>query len=269
MADDPKPGDAPEADELETEDVDDAEPEPDGLEAEPDDADDDGGDEPEPEPEGGDEPQPAARPAARGGRAAQTIRQLRERAQRAERELAARGQSQQPNAADQQARYEADEAKKLQAATEAEQLGAAGAVAKYWHDRTLRETQGVTQFSANQSFEREDAREFRLLQREIPAYGKVADFVEDTIAKARQRGDFSLTREAVAKYRIGELAIKRAQNGGGQRTHAALSRQRNTVRPPAGGSDQPAPRRGARKAESEWTTEDYERNLADRPILPR
>lgn len=174
-----------------------------------------------------------------------------------------------PDSAAQQREYEAEQAKLLQAATEREQLGEVGTVAKYWADRTNREVSNRLQYQQNQTFEREDRRDFRSLCRDDNIPASIRDFVEDKIAEARQNGNYMLTREALLNHRLGELARQKARNGGTKRQGDRGQRriERQTVRPARAASD--AGRPGRRKAESEWSTEDYERNLADRPLVSR
>lgn len=244
------------APEDQTEDLEDSPPEDDteteGEDDLGDDTDDDDG-------EGGEQPPP---PQRQPGRANERIRALQERTKRAEAERdeyirRLNGNNVDPGRAARE--YEENEKRRLE---EARTNGTEG---EYWYQRTQRETAARLQMRDNQNFEQADAREFRQLIREIPAYGRVREYVEDYIAKQRQMGNYAINREAVAKYRLGELAVERALNGGGKQSQRAQRRvERETVPARSTRSDQRAPSR--RKPESEWTAEDYERNIGDRTI---
>lgn len=265
MADDPKPGKTPEADdevEVDDEPAPDAELEPDGDEEIDDGAEPPADDEQEPEP--GAEPDRGAVRERQPGRAAQTIRKLR-------RDLQLERMAKTPNPGqDPQARqqaYEQDEARKLAAAQERERLGEAGVVAQYWAERGVREARAVTQGSQNQQFEREDSRDFRILCREDNVKPEMQDYVEDIIATARQNGNFMLTREAVLNHRLGQLARERLRNGNSrQQQRADGQRRRQHVPAPRGGSDTPATRTRKVKSSDDLDVDDFEKQFGNRVI---
>ena len=96
----------------------------------------------------------------------------------------------------------------------------------------------------NQQFDRDDRAEFRDLCRDSPALAKIQPDVEDSIRQMRAQGNYQATREAVAKYILGDRALKRAAgNGGKQRQRGAEQVRRQTVRTGQGGSDVSANRR--------------------------
>jgi len=269
MADDdpnPKPGDeelddSVEAEEDEAPEGEDAEEEP----AEAAEGEDEGeGDEPEGEDEEAGDEEPPAEPPRR--RANETIRELRARARRAEEERDRYVRERAGTGADpDKARrdYEAAEAQRLEQA----RLEGPEKVAEYYYQRSQRENAARINGQANMQFEREDSREFRSLQREIPAYARVKDWVEDYIAKQRAMGNYAISREAVAKYRLGELAIERAANGGGKRQRDSAERriERQRVRAPSGGSDVQRPARTSRNPDA-WSVEDWEKNAGNIPL---
>lgn len=244
----------------ETEQEDDKEP---GEEPEPDE-DEEAGEEPEEE--------PRQRPAAREGRksANEKIRELRERARRAERErddFARRvtgGGGQDTRAAQQQ--YETEQNRLLQAAQEADQLNpAGGAVARYYYERSQRENNFRLQQQRNESFERDDAREFRSICREERVPQRVREAVETAIAAARANGNYALTREAYYNHYLGMSAReRRAEKLGVQQERGNRRILRETVKPPRGGGDARAP--GRRKKESEMSAEEIEANFGNIPI---
>ena len=164
--------------------------------------------------------------------------------------------------------YEDEENRRLAAAQERENLGEAGAVSKYYHDRTVRETRGITQFQQNQSFEREDERDFRAACRADPALSSVASYVEQRIATARANGNYVVRREDLADHRLGQLLReRRAAKLDKAQGRASAQRQRQTVRTPrAQGSDAVAPRRGGRRSEADMSVEDFERSFGTIPI---
>lgn len=158
--------------------------------------------------------------------------------------------------------YEADENRKLTAAQEAENAGTIGAVARYWHERTVRESRDTVAFNRNQMREDADRDRFDALCDRKPHYDRVRDWVEDAIQNHRRNGNFEITRQALARYRLGELLDERGGKALEQRRQRAdAGRQRQTVRAPRAGSDAGGSgRRGRNKPESEWNAEDYERN---------
>jgi hypothetical protein len=272
MADDPKPGDDTLDEEIpeETPDPPEEIDEPGDAETDPADADPDDPDlDTDPADGGGDDkPEPRERTS---GRRNETIRSLRERARTAERDRdaeIARRTGNQPDQAAAGRAYQEEEQRKLAAAQELERLGEPGATSRYWNERTVREARGVSQFATNQSFERDDSREFRSLTREIPAYNAVKDWVEDYVGKQRAQGNFALTREAAATYRIGQLAIERAHGKGGEqhRQRAERTRDRQRVPAPRGGSDQPAARTRKVKSSDDLDVDDFERQYGNQPI---
>ena len=96
----------------------------------------------------------------------------------------------------------------------------------------------------NQQFDRDDRAEFRDLCRDSPALARIQPDVEDSIRQMRAQGNYQATREAVAKYILGDRALKRAAgNGGKQRQRGAEQVRRQTVRTGQGGSDVSANRR--------------------------
>jgi hypothetical protein len=216
------------------------------------------------------------RPAARSGRANERIRRLaaeNKRLKESERrfnEMLGRGpRSDQPDPAAARRQYEEEEKRRLDEATQAEQLGNTGAVARYWANHTLRETGARIQQSENRAFERDDKRDFRQICREDGISASLRDWVEENIQTARANGNFALTREALLNHRLGQLArAGKAERLGRQQERGNRRILRQTVKPPRGGSDQPRPT-GRRKRESEWTAEDYEKNLGDKSLIQR
>lgn len=223
---------------------------------------------------GGDEPDGTS---ARQGRGKPDSRQRdarRSREARLEREIEELKRrspaAQVVDTAAQARQYQENEGRLLTAARERENQGEIGAVAQYFFERNQRETNAQLGFQQNQSFEREDSRDFRALCRDVPSFGKIKDWVEDAVAKARSNGNYQITREALAKFRLGELLIQRGGEKlarGNQR--AAGQRQRQVVRAPSGAGGDVAPRGGRRKPESEWTPEDYERYAGNVALTDR
>jgi hypothetical protein len=207
--------------------------------------------------------EPPERPEPRS-RASDTIRQLRADRQRLKRELESTRAPRQDTAA-QQREYEAEQARLLKDAQDREELGERGAVARYFYQRSQSETFTRQQWYANQTFDREDRRDFREVCREHNVKPALRDYVEETIQNARANGNYQITREAVLKHRLGDLALQgRNERLGKQRERGERQILRQTVRPPRGGSDVAAG--GSRRAprdESKWTAEDYERQAGN------
>lgn len=266
----PEGGDKPATPEteLETEDQDqppqtdaEPEPEPDEEDVDLDDVDEEAGE------DGEDQPEP---PKGRGGanERIQRLTQENRRLKAAERrfqDMVERGGRREPDPVEQQRQYEQQQKTLLEQAQAAEDMGDRGAVARYWADRRANETNFRIQQAENRAFEREDARDFRALCREEGIKPDLREWVEDFVSKARANGNYMLTREAALNHRLGQLA-RQGRNGSlaQQRERGERRILRQTVKPPRGGSDARAT--GRRKPESEWTAEDYERQLANRPL---
>lgn len=282
MTDDPspKPGDETEADDI----ADPAEDEAAGGDEDAEDgpAGDDEGEEGEDDGEGDDEEgdgagdgdeaeEPPARAARTTGRANDTIRRLRRENQDLKRITGTRT-SDARDPAQQQREYQAEQGRLLEAARERERMGEVGAVAQFLAEKQEREFNNRLQWQANQSFERDDRREFRALVREDRISADLQDYVEEHVATARANGNFLLTREAVLNHRLGEMARQRARNGGNKRQQdrgqARIVRQ--TVRTPRAGSDAVNTRRGGRtKDPANMSVEEFEQSFGDVPITGR
>ena len=215
------------------------------------------------------------RPAARSGRANERIRRLaaeNKRLKESDRRLndmLARGPRTESDPRAAQREYEAAEKARLDEATQAEQLGSTGAVARYWAERNSRETNARIQASENRAFEREDAREFRQICREDGISATLREWVETNVQTARANGNYALTREALLNHRLGQLArLGKAERLGKQQERGNRRIIRQTVKAPRGGSDVQRAS-GRRKRESEWTAEDYERQLSEKPLIQR
>lgn len=92
-----------------------------------------------------------------------------------------------------------------------------------------------------ESWDTGDRSEFKALCAANPAVAKLADKVEDALRQMRSTGQ-NASRETVAKYLLGEMALSRAPRAAakGART-AAAGRERQQGRPGAGRSDTAAP----------------------------
>lgn len=173
--------------------------------------------------------------------ASDTIRRLRKEAQDARRERdearATRQVSPGPDRAEiDRLRREQEQAE--QAELEAARLAGPEEVARVYATRTERNSRAQFQALTNNLAEREDRSEFRSLCREKPHMAKVAQEVEDNIARHRANGNYQITRENVAYWLLGKRADERSAGARDKQADRGKERvRRQTVRPRSGQSD--------------------------------
>lgn len=206
-------------------------------------------------------------PARSPGRSSETIRRLRREKQDLERILRTNTSGRQSDPGEQQRQYQDQQKQLLEAARERERLGDVGAVAQFLDDKRERETNNRLQFQANQSFERDDKRDFRQLCREDNIKPALRDYVEERIETARANGNFLITREAVLNHRLGELARASARNGGNKRQQQRGESRvlRQTVKPARAASDVGGGRRRQRNPE-DMSAEEFEAAFGSIPL---
>ena len=152
-------------------------------------------------------------------------------------------------------------------AEEAAKLDAArlnGTEVEYRLDRQQREFNATLQFDRNQRIEEHDQDRFDTLCDRTPPFARVRQWVENFIQGERAKGNYGITREAVAKYRIGELTLQRSGGATARQTQrAATQRPRQMVRRPGPGSDA-AP--AGRKREADLSAEEFEQRFGNVPL---
>ena len=246
MADDPEteqvedqetPAETEEVEEIEGEEPDGEEPEGDGEEAE---AEADGEAE-----DGEEEPPRRQRGSDRDENLGNLRRQnteLRERLDRIE-----RGQQQRPDP-------NAEQERQRREAAEEEQVlltGDVGKIAKFYSDRSARESRAQISQVVNHVVDAADKTEFRALCAENPALKAIAADVEKQLVQSRAQG-LNPKREALAKYLLGERMLSRAKGAKTrQEKTAAQGRERQRARPGASRSDVNSSGRPKRDSQAE------------------
>jgi hypothetical protein len=206
------------------------------------------GDEPEAEddaepPEGGDD-EPGEREPPKRGRASDTIRSLRERAQASERELAdlknqfSELRTQRQPAADPYAQQRAAEAERA----ELERVSQLpfDEQQRWWNNRTEQRVAQAMQGLEFRLADQSDKTAFGLAAQGSPARARLAGQVEQTLQQYRARGQ-NAEREVIYKYLRGEELDRAEREGKGvsrQRTDATRRVRSQTTRPasPRGGA---------------------------------
>lgn len=192
----------------------------------------------EPENEEADQPDPQElqlRQQQRRSRAAETITNLRGRAQNAETEIASlrrelnelrnRPAPIDPMAA--QRELEAENAR-LEMMSPAEQ-------ARYFYQKGQQETRvalAQQQFLAQDS---QDRRDYAALKRDIPAATRLETQVEATLQQLRQQGIFGIGREDILKNLLGDEVLSRSRQGVGRARQDGQRRIRQQTTQPAQG----------------------------------
>lgn len=209
----------------------------------------------------GDEP-PArqSRGANRFQRLSNENRELKQRLDKLERgEVAPRGPSQ-AEIERMRAQQEQADTQELERAALEGGPAAAAAVARRQAQRDIQQhMQGFEYRLAD----RQDKADFKQLCREVPVYGKLADRVEEKLAEYRRNGA-NPPRENIAKFLIGEDAVKRAQGAATRQGKRGAARtQREQVQPRRGGRSDVA---GARERRGDDSVEAFERRYGNTKI---
>lgn len=155
-------------------------------------------------------------------------RELRERLDRLE-----RGGSQRPdpNAEAERQRREQQEEENILLS------GDVGKIAKFYSDRSARQAQAQITQVVSHVVDRGDKQDFRALCAENPAVAAIAADVEKQLVISRSQG-LNPTREALAKYMLGERLLSRAKGAKTrQEKRAGVERQRQQARPGTSRSD--------------------------------
>lgn len=179
------------------------------------------------------EPEPERR---QRNRASDTIRNLRERAQKAEAERDVYRNLQQPQPqprtpqpdpqAEQQRR--ALEYQRISMLPPEEQVAALDRM----NEQRVQQQVALARLEA---FDMNDRSNYQSLQARIPAAARLATQVEQTLQAQRAQGVYNFSREQIFKYLLGEEMMSRATQGGERQRRQGQARvQRQTVRP--GGS---------------------------------
>lgn len=193
-------------------------------------------DDPEGEPEGGQQRQ-QSRGENRVAKLAREAKEAKEEKARLERELAdLRQQRQTPAQPSETAQQRAE---RLAAMTPEARL-------EYMIHEQGQQTQArIAQIEFN-SWDAGDRAEFKALCAANPAVAKLADKVEDALKQMRNGGQ-NASRETVAKYMLGEMALSRAPRAAAKGARAAAAgRERQQGRPGQSRSDAAA---GSRKGD--------------------
>lgn len=184
--------------------------------------------EPEPEeaepPELEAEPEPERRPERRSS---QTIRQLRERAQRAEAERDIyRSQAQTPQR--QQAPDPAAQQQRLEAEYQRIGMLLPEQQAQAYHQMMQREVA----LARLESFDMNDRSHFQRMQDQYPAARRLANEVEQVLQQQRNQGIYSFSREQIFDYLLGrETRTRSGRAAEQQRRNGARNVARQTTRP--------------------------------------
>lgn len=191
------------------------------------------GEEPEaPEPEDlvEAEPQPQQRQRSRSS---DTIRNLRERAQRAELERDTYRnvyqQQQRPAQPDpnREAQQRAQEYQRISMLPPEEQVAAI--------DRMIEQRTALSTF---QSFDRQDKSDFERIKSTYPAAQRLGAQVENVLQQQRQAGVYQFSREQIYHYLLGQEVHNRSVSGASrQRANGQRNVQRQTTRPRGGRGD--------------------------------
>ena len=168
------------------------------------------------------------------GRASDTIRQLRDRAQRAEREREEERQARvrAEAAAAERGRRESDEQERARIS-----LMTPEERADYRVSRLEQEFDRKLSGLAFQSADQNDKSAFKAMASVNQVYAKHEREVETRLAELRKQGQ-NVSREVMLKFIIGEKAVERAATSGGRQRAKATERvNRETTRPGATRSD--------------------------------
>lgn len=207
--------------------------------------------------DGGDEEEGQTRDVARGGRGRDTIKQLRVRAQEAERardaerqefqrrltEIETRQRAPQQISPEEQARRQAEEQARLEMMTPAE-------VARYFAEQTERRVAAAVGSIQFQTADQIDRQAFEAEARSNPLLRPIKDKVESLLQQERAQGR-NTNRLIVAKYVLGDELMTRHSQRAPQQRRAANGRvQRQTTTPANGGGD--ARREGGRQGDDSY-----------------
>src|SRR5229473_7133924 len=88
--------------------------------------------------------------------------------------------------------------------------GDVGKIAKFYSDRSARQSQTQINQVVSHVIDRADKTDFQALCARNPAVEAVADAVEKQLVQSRAQG-LNPTREALAKYILGEMLLNRAK----------------------------------------------------------